>query len=88
MHPATTHNKHPHQSNKQAPSAVDAALRAAEALLESIKEGGGVPSMSSSNLGYTDFGYACDASGCVLVVQQDSRNETGVFVVVVVVGSN
>lgn len=57
--------------------AVDDALRAAESLLDSIKEGGGLPSMSSSNLGYTDFGYACDENGCVLVVQQDSTNATG-----------
>lgn len=57
--------------------AVDDALRAAEALLDSIKQGGGEPSMSSSNLGYTDFGYACDENGCVLVVQQDSTNTTG-----------
>jgi hypothetical protein len=57
--------------------AVDDALRAAESLLDSIKEGGGLPSMSSSDLGFTDFGYACDENGCVLVVQQDSTNATG-----------
>jgi hypothetical protein len=57
--------------------AVDDALRAAESLLDSIKQGGGLPSMSSSDLGYTDFGYACDENGCVLVVQQDSTNATG-----------
>lgn len=33
--------------------------------------------MSSANLGYTDFGYACDENGCVLVVQQDSNHKTG-----------
>jgi len=38
--------------------------------------------MSSSDLGYTDFGYACDANGCVLVVQQDSTNATGTHAVV------
>lgn len=56
---------------------MDAALREAQALLDSIKQGGGSPSMSSSNLGYTDYGYACDENGCVLVVQQDSTNTTG-----------
>jgi len=68
---------HDQELSPASPEAVDRALRAAEALLDSIKQGGGSPRMSSSGLGYTDFGYACDASGCVLVVQQDSTNTTG-----------
>lgn len=42
-------------------------------MLRSIKSEGGNPSMPSSDLGTTDFGYACDENGCVLVVQQESR---------------
>lgn len=73
---------HAQEPSPASPEAVDKALRAAEALLDSIKQGGGSPRMSSSDLGYTDFGYTCDASGCVLVVQQDSTNATGIHAVV------
>jgi hypothetical protein len=64
-------------SQQAAPKAVDEALREAEALLRSIKSEGGNPSMPSSDLGTTDFGYACDENGCVLVVQQESRETAG-----------
>lgn len=46
-------------------------------MLSSIKSEGGNPSMPSSDLGSTDFGYACDENGCVLVVQQESRETAG-----------
>jgi hypothetical protein len=64
-------------SQQAAPKAVDDALREAEALLRSIKSEGGNPSMPASDLGTTDFSYACDENGCVLVVQQESRETAG-----------
>lgn len=66
------------RSTKLTPNEVDEALRAAEQLLDSIVAGGGAPTMASVELGYTeytDFGFACDESGCVLAVQQqDSKH--------------
>lgn len=55
------------------PAAVNEALAAAEALLGSIKAGGGTPRHMPSP---HDPQPVCDENGCVLVVQQDSRDST------------